>query len=133
MNPRFLASYLFSCLLYACAAPQTVSIRSPQPKWTAAEVVGLTIELIDPVACESMTFTRYGTVLVTAGLKNGPLTAPAYCWHVVSGRLRMTLDLEHKYFYDEIALISRNSTTITVRRSNGKLAKYKITRHERSG
>ena len=86
--------------------------------------MGLTIELIDPVAIESMTFTRDGLVPLTAGQKNGPVTGPLFYWEFVSGRLRITTD--GKQLHDEFTLVSRDATTITVRRHNGKTANYKI-------
>ena len=125
MSSRLFATSLISCLLCACAATQTTNHATPQLKWTKADAAGLTIELIDPVAAESLTITRYGTVMATVGLKNGPLAAPAYEWEIVSGRLRVI-------GYDEFTLLSRDASTVTVRRSNGKIAKFKIIRHERS-
>ncbi len=86
--------------------------------------MGLTIELIDPVVVESMTFTADGAVPLTVGQRNGPVTAPVFFWELLAGRLRVTSD--SKQLYDEFTLISRDATTITMRRHNGKVAKYKI-------
>ena len=115
---RALYSLLFAgCLLSSCTPPA-------QPQWTQAEIVGLKIELIDPVAFESMTFDRDGSVPLTVGERNGPLAAPLFYWQFESGRLRITA--HDKQLYDEFTLISRNARTIKVRRHNGKVAKFKI-------
>lgn len=89
-------------------------------------MTGLSIELIDPVAVESMTFTPAGLVPLTAGVKNGTVTKPLFYWELASGRLRITSDGKQRY--DEFTLVSRDATTLTVRRHNGKIAKYKILR-----
>ena len=118
-------SVLFAgCLLFPCDAQQQLTAPPAQPQWTKAEIVGLTIELIDPAIVESMTFTADGAVILTVGQKNGPITAPVFFWEFLSGRLRITSD--GKQLYDELTLISRDATTITVRRHNAKVAKYKI-------
>ena len=108
----------------SCSAQQRPTSPLAQQQWTKAEIVGLTIELIDPVAVEVMTFTRDGSVLLTAGQKNGGLAAPVFDWEFVSGRLRITTD--GKQLYDEFTLVSRDATSIIVRRHNGKIAKYNI-------
>jgi hypothetical protein len=77
--------YLFlfaTCLLVSCTAPQPPASAPAQQQWTKAGIVGLTIELIDPVAVESMTFSRAGLVPLTVGRKHGPVTKPVFYWEL---------------------------------------------------
>jgi uncharacterized protein YcfL len=113
-------------LLSSCTAQQRVTPSPAQPQWTKADITGLSIELIDPKAIESMTFTADGLVPLTVGEKNGPVTGPLFYWEFISGRLRITSDGKQRY--DEFTLVARDATTLTVRRHNGKIAKYKILR-----
>jgi uncharacterized protein YcfL len=117
---------LIGLLLSSCAERQQAGSPPTQQQWTKANVTGLRIELIDPVAVESMTFTPDGLVPLTAGVKNGAVTAPLFYWQLASGRLLITSDGKQRY--DEFTLVSRDATTLTVRRHNGKIAKYKILR-----
>jgi len=117
---KLLSSLVLTCfLLSACS-------DLPQTSWTKADVTGLWIELIDPVTVESMSFHSEGFVPLTLGEKNGPVTGPVLNWEFVDGRIRITTDDNQQY--DEFTLIERDSKTITVRRSNGKIAKYRIRR-----
>jgi len=77
-----------------------------------------------PVAFEHMTFTREGLVPITVGEIKGPITAPVLHWKIESGKLLITTD--NRQLYDEFTLISRDATSITVLRHNGKISKYKI-------
>lgn len=110
------------------AAQQRVNPSATQPQWTKADIAGLSIELIDPKAVESMTFTADGSLQLTVGEKNGLVTMPLLYWEVVSGRLRIASGSGGNQGYDEFTLVARDATTLTVRRLNGKIAKYKVLR-----
>src|SRR5437762_8679616 len=95
MNPPMLRVLLL-CGTFALAACTTkqppvapTTIRSDQ--WTKDSVVGLTIELVDPVRYEWMSFSRDGLVPITVGQKSGWMTGPVFYWKIVSGRLRITM------------------------------------------
>ena len=111
--------------LAACATKHPQAEKHRQ--WTANEVNGLTMSLVDPVRIERMQFTPDGLAPVSFGFRRGNLTsvcAPLYYWKLVSGRLRIFT--YSGVTYEEFTLISRDATTVTVRRHNGKVAKYKI-------
>ncbi|MEI8290660.1 MAG: hypothetical protein WCH99_14420 [Verrucomicrobiota bacterium] len=111
------------CFLAGCDAQMEPTSRPTQHQWTKAEVVGLSIELIDPVRVEYMYFRPDGVLPLKAGEKNGLVMAPIFYWEIVSGRLRIT---DGTQLQDEFTLVSRDATTLTVRRHNGKIAKYKL-------
>lgn len=70
-----------------------------------------------------MTFRPDGLLPLKAGEKNGLVMAPLFYWEIVSGQLRITTGTQ---LMDEFTLVSRDATTLTARRHNGKIAKYKI-------
>jgi len=107
--------------LSACVANK--SAAPPTTQWTRDDVVGLTIELIDPNIIESMSFTAQGIAVVTIGRKDGWVAAPAWPWRLIRGRLQ----LNHRdEVYEELTLISRDASIIVARRRNGKIARYRI-------
>ena len=112
--------------LAACATkqPPVAPTTTRSSQWTRDSVVGLTIELVDPVRYELMSFSRDGLVPITAGQKNGPMTKPLFYWKIASGRLRITID--GNILYDELTLISRDASRIVARRHSGEVVTYKI-------
>ena len=116
---------------FACLWISGCKTASPVPpphsahlEWNEKDVVGLSLGLVDPVQAEWMRFARDGAVLMTVGRKDGAVCAPVFVWSIVSGRLRIVM--HDRELYDELTLISRNSSTITARRKSGKLVTYKI-------
>ena len=116
---------------FACVWISGCNTASPVPPpqsahhdWTEKDVVGLSLGLVDPVQAEWMRFGGDGYVAMTVGEKQGAVCAPVFHWSIVSGRLRIVM--HDRKFYDELTLISRNSSTITARRKSGELVTYKI-------
>jgi hypothetical protein len=114
---------LSGALAIAVCADETLP-QTETPRWTNDSVVGLTIELVDPVRYERMTFTRDGAVPISVGQKNGPVTAPVFSWAIVSGRLCITTDGNKPY--DELTLLSRDALKIIARRRSGEVVTYDI-------
>jgi hypothetical protein len=123
---RLLLVAAFACVwISGCKTPSPVPPpNSAHLDWTEKDVVGLSLGLVDPVQAEWMRFARGGNVLMTVGEKHGAVCAPVFHWSIVSGRLRIVM--HDRKLYDELTLISRNSSTITARRKSGKLVTYKI-------
>ena len=92
--------------------------------WTKDSVAGLTIELVNPVHYEWMSFSSDGFGSITLSRKVGPMTGPLFHWKIVSGRLRITMD--GKKVYDELTLISRDASRIVARRRSGEVVRYRI-------
>src|SRR3954468_2516177 len=94
------ASWLLLGLFFAaCATPRHAATVA----WTRDSIVGLRIELTDPVRLESMSFSPEGYVPITFGEKNGAITFPILKWKLVSGRLRI---FDSDGIYEELRLIS---------------------------
>ena len=102
---------------------QDTNIR-PSVPWTSSSVVGLTIDLVDSNAIESMTFTDTGAVIATWGRKGGPVAGPVFYWSIDSGRLLLTDD--DKKVIDEFTLLWRDATAVVVQRRTGGLALFSI-------
>ena len=102
----------------------TLTFASPRHEWTQSDLIGLSIERVDPVDIEQMTFAIDGIVAVTIGAKGGSLTAPVFTWRLHNGRLQI-FDDEHK-LYDELTLESRDASTIVARSRSGQTFTYRI-------
>ena len=116
-------------MLAGCANPNATKPETPKLCWRARDVVRLILNLIDsdPTKVETMIFYRNGDVSMTFGYSDGrtvSLCGPIYQWRITAGRLLIFKPIKNT-IYDELTLISRDSKIITVRRRNGKLAKYK--------
>ena len=112
------------CLAALCAAQAADAAPPVERPWTRGGVVGLNIELIDPVRYERIGFAAEGHAIMTIGQKKGWITAPVFYWKLVSGRLRITTD--GTKLYDEFTLLARNTSEITVRRQDGTIAKFNV-------
>src|SRR5688572_14126535 len=115
-----LQKLLIAVLLFAF----TVGAQAADLVWTTDFVTGLNMKLVDAERYESMRFTRDGAVLMGVGSKNGPWAAPVFSWTIVSGRLRIEMD--NKKFYEELALVSRDSAKIVARRHSGEVITYEL-------
>lgn len=117
---------VFACVWFSGSktASPVVRPQSTHLDWTEKDVIGLSLGLIDPAQAEWMRFARDGNVAMTVGRKDGGVCAPLFRWSIVSGRLQILMD--DSEVYDELTLISRNSSTITAQRRSGKEVTYKI-------
>ena len=126
-------SVLVCCgaMLFPACTPNSRTTPTPitaNVDWTAKDLAGLEVTLVDPVRIEWMSFQDDGHVSITIGEKNISMTAPIFIWRIVSGRLRL---IDDDKIYEELTLITRDSKTIVARRRNGQLATYKILRQRR--
>lgn len=90
----------------------------------------ITITLVDPYLVEWMHFGGNGLASVSYGNKRDGVVGPVFQWVIVSGRLRL-FDFENK-IYEELTLLSRDTSTNLARRRSGKNVKYKIAHLEMS-
>lgn len=107
--------------LTACAVGKPAA--PPVAQWTREIVASLTMELIDPIAIEWMSFTPNGYVATCYGRKGGWITAPAFEWRLDRGRLQI---VNEGQVMEELTFVSRDASTIVARRRDGQLAKYKV-------
>jgi hypothetical protein len=74
-----LAFFLVFCAYATAGTKET-------PSWSKANVIGLEIELVDPVRVLQYFFGDDG-VAISVGTKNGGVAAPSAEWRIVDGRL----------------------------------------------
>jgi hypothetical protein len=120
-----------SCRSLPPQSQEALALHDTLP-WTRDQLEGLSISLIDPKKVEQLTFYQDGTLTVTAGPVGGMLVSPLCGWRLIRGRLFMT-DTEGEIYGngDEFYLVSMAPDILTLRRSNGDIAHYKVTkRHE---
>jgi hypothetical protein len=118
-----------SCRSLPPQSPQALAHRDTIP-WTRDQVEGLTVSLIDPKTEEQLSFAEKGVLIVTAGKVGGMLVGPVCGWRLIRGRLFMS-DTEGRNLGNEFYLVSMTPDVLTVRRSSGELARYKVTgRHD---
>jgi hypothetical protein len=127
---KFLAIITLLCLFTVQSTWADEQTTETGKEWQKSDVVGLTMELVDPVAIQEMHFTKDGYVALTIGEKNGPhvaLAAPLAQWRLTDGRLHIFDGMHINY---ELTLVSRDSEIIVVRDKSGKEQKYKIINKE---
>ena len=99
------------------------SPKDAEISWLEQDVTGLTIELMDPYWMQWMQFHGNGIALVHTGKAKEDPVGPAYEWKLVKGHLRIS----HRHMvYEELSLISRDDSTIVVRKRSGKVVRYRI-------
>jgi len=117
---------VFFLLIFACIG--RLGMAKPNLDhipWTSKDVIGLSMTLNDQTRIERFAFFEGGGVPATLGkVKNGQCSVipPAYRWKIVSGRLKILT--EDGQLIDELTLISRNASTLRIRKHSGELAEY---------
>jgi hypothetical protein len=102
---------LLSVLIGSCTAVQKTDTKETL-KWKKSDVIGLTMELDDPVRYLFYSFYPRGTLVMTAGEKNGYLVSPLSEWTIRNG----VLDAGgHR-----LRLVSRDLTTIRALNEDGE-------------
>src|SRR5438132_7865857 len=104
-----LLAVLFLALTSCTTAP-----TSTQPRWTAAKVIGLHLDLIDPVRVEQFWFSKqHHYVAATVGSRD-VVTGPVWYWRIRDGRLQIYSESQLE---EDITFISMDCKTIIAHRS----------------
>ena len=107
-------------LLAGCATKPGSATRA----WTAADVVGLVVELQDSRDQERLEFLDDRTVRASFTVDSRKHQyRETFQWFLRSGRLLIHSDSE---IYDELELLSRTPSHLSVRKRSGDTATYRI-------
>ncbi len=120
MHIRLVTALLLLAVLSSAHAQQ-----SPQLQWTEESVVGLSLELEDPVAVEQLHFVKGGALIATFGTKGGPLTGPVLRWKIVDGVLQFGAGDAPQ----QLTLLSRQAGLIVVKDRAGKTLRFHVLEH----
>jgi hypothetical protein len=112
-----------SCRMLPPLSAEATAFHDTIP-WTKEQVEGLTVVSLDPHHYAYMSFSKGGYVAVTAG-SGGKFTSPLLGWRLIRGRL-FFFDPIGKKLGSELYLVSLTNEILTVRRSDGSLATYKV-------
>lgn len=113
-----------SCRMLPPPSDEATAFHDTIP-WRKDQVEGLTVVSLDPHHYTYMSFSKGGYVAVTAG-SGGKVTSPLMGWRLIRGRLFFH-DPIHDKLGGELHLVSLTNDLLTVRGTDGKLQKYKVT------
>lgn len=114
-------------LSFSCATTS----RNMEANWNQDELVGLTIDLIDPKKIETYSFGK-DSVAMTFGRKNGFVAGPLAEWKIIDNRLVIGFwgnGATEPLVGAGFMLISKSDSIFVLKDSSGAIKRFKVLSH----
>ncbi len=112
----------FVRILSLIALSAFAASESPAFAWTERTISGLTIDLVDPVKCETLYFRPHGSVAVTYGTKHS-FTAPLLNWKLVGQTVRI---YDEDKIVEELTPVRCDGGYLLLRKRDGSIGRFRV-------